>query len=176
MTNAWIALRKWVGSVTTVANDRGQSLIEFVILIPIFIGLVIILVRSNTTIQMSIVNQKYARAQTLAINYNSAYYPRRSVVNESLAPDRLTRMDIGVAENAYNEDTPGNVVPEASQFVVSRPGQALIGDQAGDPNQAMGRSKVRVRTNVALCGSPQRYSRKENTGSVPEFEFCRGHE
>lgn len=154
------------------SSEAGQSLLEFVILIPIFVGLVIILIKVNTTIQMSIVNQKYARAQALAINQNSAFYPRRELVNSALAPAEISRMDIGVAENSYAEDRP-NTVPEASQFAVSRPGQPIVGDQAGDPNPSMGRSRVRVRTNVALCSS-RRY--QDSTSSVPRFVYCKGIE
>jgi len=48
-----------------LSSERGQSVLEFVFMLPILLGLIVIMVRSNTVIQMSIVNQKYARAQAL---------------------------------------------------------------------------------------------------------------
>ena len=39
-------------------GERGQSLLEFCLLLPVLLGLVTMMIRVNTAIQVSIVNQQ----------------------------------------------------------------------------------------------------------------------
>ena len=45
--------------VSVSADESGQSVVEFVIIFPIFIGLFIVLTQVNMAIQVSINNQQY---------------------------------------------------------------------------------------------------------------------
>jgi hypothetical protein len=53
-------------------GEAGQSLLEFLLMFPMLLALVIVLIRVNTAIQISIVNQQYARAQTFVLTSNAA--------------------------------------------------------------------------------------------------------
>ena len=54
-------------------KEDGQSIVEFLVSLPLLVGLAVVLIRVNSAIQMSIVNQQYARAQTLNLTYNSPF-------------------------------------------------------------------------------------------------------
>ncbi len=58
------------GYMTTAASlshpESGQSVLEFLLLIPLIVALTVLLVKMNAVIQVSIVNQQYARAQAAA--------------------------------------------------------------------------------------------------------------
>ncbi len=51
--------------------QAGQSLLEFVLMLPVIFGLANVIYRANMAIQQSIVNQQYARQQTLIITEHS---------------------------------------------------------------------------------------------------------
>ncbi|MEO5970142.1 MAG: hypothetical protein ABIQ95_09460, partial [Bdellovibrionia bacterium] len=58
---------------TVKSNNEGQSVIEFIFMLPLLIGMSTLLVNINTAIQMGIVNQQYARFQTLFLTFNSPF-------------------------------------------------------------------------------------------------------
>ena len=167
------------------ANERGQSVLEFIFMLPILLGLIVVMVRTNTAIQMSIVNQRYAREQATWLTFNSPYYPRLSFRKEGSAEDQFiktgfNRMVIGMADQPV-DDTGGTAV--AVTQVVARDTGAAASD---GPAQAQpeDRSKVRIRTTVALCTqtnvvvTPQGVvvASAENIGEKTVFDFCRGQD
>lgn len=164
-------------------DDSGQSVLEFVFMLPILIGLVVVMVRTNTVIQMSIVNQKYARAQALWLTFNSPYYPRLSFRKDGSPDDQFVqfgfnRMVIGMAEKPV-EETGGKAV--ASVQAVTRMGQTNSSDGPSQ-TEPLDRAQVRVRTTVALCTqanvivTPQGIKplTPGNFGEQTVFDYCRG--
>lgn len=153
--------------MTTVAKDSqinsracrdeesGQSVIEFLIVLPVMVGLVMLLVRVNTVIQASIVNQQYVRAQTLFLAFNSAHYPELRLRKTQLDDLGYNQMILGMSEKAIAEGT--NTQADASVFsIVSTNGKRNANpgsDEAQtEPEQ---RGKVRVRTTATLCTQTQ---------------------
>ena len=53
-------------------------MLEFLVMLPLMVGLAMLMIRVNTVIQMGIVNQQYARAQALFVAGNGSEYPQRS--------------------------------------------------------------------------------------------------
>jgi hypothetical protein len=165
-------------------DEKGQSVLEFVFMLPLLIGLVVIMVRTNTVIQMSIVNQKYARAQALWLTFNSPHYPRVELRREAFLPPTIpqgfNRMVIGMAELPVDE-TGGKAV--ASVQAVTRDGR---GTAADGPSQAepLDRASVRVRTTVALCTQSNvivtatgvKEATADNIGEQTVYDFCRGQD
>ncbi len=157
------------------ADENGQSVIEFLIMLPVMIAMVIILVRVNTAVQISIVNQKYARSHTLALAFNSPIYParRRSDGSPGLAMGQMVekgynRMVIGVSENAMSEDDGGRYSPKAVTQMVARSQTTSLG--AGpDKEEPDRRSEVRVRTTVSLCSNT--WVIQKNSGWVSYFDY-----
>src|SRR5262249_40646084 len=139
-------------SSTMAANkrhpERGQSILEFLLMLPLMVGLVVIMVRVNTAIQMSIVNQQYARAQALFLAINSPIYPSLGLQQSQLAGKGYNQMVIGVSENSYPLDRDANVPPKASTLNVTRDPRALDGRPQEEPPE---RAWVRIRDTVTLC-------------------------
>jgi hypothetical protein len=128
--------------------DRsGQSLVEFLVLMPLLIGLTVIMVRVTTAIQVSIVNQQYARAQSLFLAYNSAVYPRLQQREDNFIRRGYNNMVIGVSDNSAPDSGP--YVPKATvQKIARKPNGGGSDENQSEPER---RDKVRVRTTVTLC-------------------------
>jgi hypothetical protein len=139
--------------------ENGQGVIEFLLMLPVLVALVMILVQVNTAIQISIVNQKYARAQALSLAFNSPFYPARLAGNltpglglRELVGKAYNRMIIGVSDNSPDseEGGGGSFSPKAVVQSVARSEATSLG--AGpDKEEPDRRSQVRVRTTVSLC-------------------------
>ena len=85
-------------------GESGQSILEFLLMLPMLVGLVLILVRINTAIQVSIVNQQYARSHALWLNFNSAVYPQLALREGHLTANNDNQMVIGVSDNTAPQD------------------------------------------------------------------------
>jgi hypothetical protein len=124
----------------------GQSIVEFVLSLPILIGLVIILIKINIAIQISIVNQQYARAQILFLTFNSNFYPEVSRQID-LMDHGVNRFTVGVSDN-IQLDT-GSVTPKATEQTITRTRQP--GGTNNSKEDSPLRAKVRIRNTVTLC-------------------------
>src|SRR5688500_8394742 len=82
-----------------VKEETGQSILEFLMMLPMLIGFCIMLMRVNMAIQISIVNQQYARAQTLFLTFNSPHYPSLERQVQDLTPNSMNQMLLGVSDN-----------------------------------------------------------------------------
>lgn len=127
--------------------ESGQSLMEFLLLLPMMIGLVIVLVRVNTAIQISIVNQQYARMHALWLAFNSSVYPALKMREASLTSSEHqdNQMVIGVSDNPAPEE--GTYAPTAATSYIARKKGAPDSSDA-EPSQ---RANVRIRDTVTLC-------------------------
>ena len=133
-------------------DERGQSLIELLVMLPILVGFILLLVRTNSAIQTSIVNQQYARSHALFMAQNSPIYP-----SKGFRPDFINKglnlMTIGVSDKASPIDEDGKVTgkldPEATVHQINR---NKASEGSDDPKtEPDSRSRVRVRTTVGLC-------------------------
>lgn len=135
-----------------VNQEEGQSIIEFLLLLPLMVGLAMSLIWINTAIQISIVNQQYARAQTLFLAFNSPFYPEISR-RSSLETSGINQMVIGVSDNPTSSDGLDNIEPEATvQSIATKSASAGASDANREyPNL---RARVRIRNTVTLCTGP----------------------
>ncbi len=127
-------------------DEAGQSVIEFLMLLPMLVGLTVLLVRINTAIQISIVDQQYGRAQTLFLTSNSPFYPSLGL-QAGLIRDRTHQMVVGVSENPA--PLGGKYVPFASTQLIARSKKARASDVAKEEPAL--RANVRIRNSVTLC-------------------------
>jgi hypothetical protein len=144
-------------------NDEGQSVIEFIFMLPMLIGMSALLVNINTAIQIGIVNQQYARAQALNLTYSSPFYPALFHSDGSAGPRVLlidegaNQMVLGVSDNFSS----GNYTPIATQqLVVRKP--SLAPSNAPQDESATLIGRVRIRNSVTLCTDNFTYA----TGSL----------
>jgi hypothetical protein len=144
-------------------DRRGQSLIEFVLILPALVGMFFLLLRVDQAIQVSIVNQKYSRQRLFELIGNSPQYPDLSRV-PALVQKSDNRLVIGVSE----ETTLGigtDFQPSAPTMRITRTKKAAEGgsNEAGkEPNR---RADVRIRNTVEIC-TPILVS-QSGTSSVP---------
>ena len=159
-------------------SGKGQSLLEFLLLLPVLLVITSLLVKVNTTIQMGIVNQQYSRSQTLWLAFNSPNYPAlrfREDPGSGLTATRVNQMILGVSDNLASG---GGYLPEAMAQTIVRPGAPSIGnnDNHEEPRE---RGKVRIRNTVSLCTQSNVIEMEGNLvpyrliGESAKFHFCR---
>lgn len=132
------------------ARESGQSLIEFVLMLPVMFGMVFILIRVNSAIQVSIVNQKYSRQRLLELAGNSPHYPDLERASE-LVRQGQNRLVVGVSDELVPEALTEEFVPVATTQLITEKSKAAQGvaDPTGEEPRA--RAKVRIRNTVELC-------------------------
>lgn len=116
--------------------------------LPLMAGFFLILLRVNMAMQVSIVNQQYARSQALFLAYNSAVYPELRLQNSSLNEKRYNQMIIGVSDNTPPDDTGGKYQPRATTQNIT---QKKVGGSEEAHQEPERRAAVRIRNTVTLC-------------------------
>lgn len=137
-------IREFHACLSRKSGKSGQSVIEFVLMLPLMIGLSVLLYRINSAIQMSIVNQQYARAQTLFLAFNSPYYPEKRYRTFG------NRLTMGVSENNAGSGDDTQYVPEASVQMIARTPQEA-GRQPAAQEEPTETGYVRIRNTVSIC-------------------------
>ncbi len=159
-------------------SQAGQSLLEFVLLLPALLGLCVIMIRTNTAIQRAIVDQQYARQQALFLTIHSPIYPnRRLIMGSFIRTNKSNQMVIGLSENIAN--TTSNYVAQAStEYIARKPGLGSDEPQ----KEPLERAKIRIRSTVTLCTQSNSLadgtvimptSRPYTLSSKSKFAFCK---
>lgn len=143
----------------------GQSLMEFVLILPVMAGLLFLMIRVSATIQVSIVNQKYARQRALELADNGANYPKLRFLRGNFIERRSNRMVVGVSEETTDVSSGGS-----SEIVATAPTLPITSRKqlpGSNENQTEpdARSIVRVRNTVELC-TPYRVAQSGTGGAV----------
>ncbi len=129
------------------ANEQGQALIEFILLIPIVLLFVWYLVHVNVAINKSIVGQKHARSQLFLKMFNHRSGPMFSEISQS----GRSHFYIGVSD----EVVAGEVRPKApTEMIGVGPSPKLakdMNDEPGEPAANSPRQRVRIRTVFGIC-------------------------
>jgi hypothetical protein len=146
-----------------IMDDKGQSVFEFLMMLPMLFGMVIILTRVNTAIQISIVNQQYARAQTLFLAFNSPIYPSLDHQVLDLIAKSTNQMIVGVSDNPPGASK--SYTPQATVQHISRKKSVPAPDTPNEEPTI--RAKVRIRNTVTLC-TPT-FFLKQQGGAVTEI-------
>ncbi|MEK6705152.1 MAG: TadE family protein [Bdellovibrionota bacterium] len=133
--------------ITAADDERGQSIIEFVLMLPVLLIFTYALVKVNTLIQMSIVNQQYVRAKTLSLAYNSSVYPYLNLRRQELDEKNYNQMLVGMSDQAISVEE-GREQPDAPVYNIARKGHEGSNEPKAEPRQ---RTAIRVRTTVSLC-------------------------
>jgi hypothetical protein len=165
-------------------DGAGQSLIEFLLLLPFLLAISILVIRANGAIQVSIVNQQYARAQAHFLTFNSPVYPDFGLSGtrqSDMAKNGINAITLGVSDKAIEGGEEGQNQPEATMQMVAR-----SASKAGPKPEAQQNSEksgwVRVRNTITLCTGSHSFSgeggpvpmRRISEGVRPSsFRFCR---
>ena len=174
-------LKKQTADLFELSQD-GQSLLEFLLLLPFLLGLSILVIRANQAIQISIVNQQYSRAQAHFLTFNSPVFPdNRDGRRDKMTVGGVNAITMGVGEKAIQGGEDGENQPEAPVQMVARSQQ-----KAGTKPEAQSFSDrsgwVRVFNTVTLCSGSHSFAsqgsfvsmKKITEGVTPgSFNFCR---
>lgn len=148
---------------TMDADESGQSILEFIFMLPLMVGMAVILLRIATTIQISIVNQKYARSQALWLTFNSPFFPNVNLIKDDFYPKRYNKMVIGVSGEIVPEGE--SKPPTAATYKIARTRRTeKIGSRA-DQEEPSERIEVRVRNTVSICTQANFYL--AGSGEIP---------
>lgn len=148
-------------------SESGQSILEFLMMLPVLVGLVVVMVRVNTVIQIGINNQKFARSQALLITFNSAVYPDASIRNRELNEKGFNQMVLGVSNEAPPSNQ--NPAPKPPRYKVSKSRSGT--NDCSDSGIAGGkRAMVCVRNTVTLCTQTNVMTSSGNTVPVLKLE------
>ena len=131
----------------SLRRQRGQSLLEFALLLPIMGGMVLLLVQINMAINVSIVSQKYTRNHLYHLFFNHRYYPELNQA-KSINGGIAGRFWIGMDDR---------VEPDGGKEVNPHPIKVKIGTRkAGkdDDPEAKIRQNVRIRVTSFTCTAP----------------------
>lgn len=128
-------------------GQKGQALVEFIMIIPIIMSLVWYIIHVGLAINKSIVGQKAARSQLFLKLYNH----RSGPVAKEFAYAERSHFYIGVS----SELTKGNSKPKAPVEVlgVGATPKAMkdVDESPGEPAANTKRQTIRVRTIFGIC-------------------------
>src|SRR4051812_13549629 len=96
-------------------DEQGQSVIEFLLMLPAVIGITVFLIRTNSAIQMSIVDQQYARAQTTWLTFNSPVFPELRLQLGAFVVPGYNQMVLGVSDNVAPNPDEDEYSPKSSE-------------------------------------------------------------
>jgi hypothetical protein len=133
---------------SSISRESGQSLLEFLLMFPMLLGLVMITVRANTAIQMAIVNQKYSRSQTLFLTLNSPVYPPLRFTRRGTFEKGFHIMNVGVSDNLATGEADYKPIASTQMILRRRGAQGGSDEAKAEPEK---RSEVRIRNTVSLC-------------------------
>jgi hypothetical protein len=144
-------------------GQRGQALIEFMMIIPIVMTLVWYLIHVSMAINKSIVGQKAARSQLFLKLYNH----RSGPVKSEMINSERSHFYIGVSGELIKGSSKP-VAPTEMMGIGANP--KLVKDAYDDPGESPAnklRQRIRVRTIFGICTH-----RKKNKDGVGLTDFC----
>ncbi len=143
-------------------KERGQALIEFILLLPIVLMFVWYLVHVSLAINKSIVGQKHTRSQLFLKLFNH----RSGPIYSEFAQTRRSHFYIGVSDEVVQgEGRP----PAPTEMLGVGPSPKLkkgMNDEPGEPTANSARQRVRVRTVFGIC------THRKKTAGGGLSDFC----
>jgi hypothetical protein len=162
------------------AGRSGQSMLEFLLTLPLLLGLTAIVWRVNQAMQISIMNQQHARAQALHLAQNSSIYPRKEMWKDMLFKSNppSNQLIAGISSELVADDK----APKTTKQRILASSEGSAGDGANDVD-AKKRSTIRVRSTISLCtqsnfirsgsGTSPNKASALNEGMTPQsFALC----
>ncbi len=132
----------------------GQSMLEFAVLLPIFVLLLQVLVQVEMAISTAIVNQKYARGTLHFLMFNHRNYMEMKFLTKNDGT-LMRRFWVGV-DDKINYGAATTVKPEAPTRFIGQPRQKLPEDGLAqvEYDEINRRQKVRIRVTAFTCIPP----------------------
>jgi len=144
---------KAVERMNKLSDERGQTILEVIFVLPFLFLFVGLLFKVNMAIQMAINNTQYARSQLYVLTSNSPEYPRiqfRFSGPRSFVVQEQDRMVLGVADPENIDFSGGEEIqPEPQIQKIGRAKPSVRG--SNDRGEVKKRLAIRVRNTAAIC-------------------------
>lgn len=133
-------------------GNEGQSILELMFSIPVFVGFIWVFFQVNTAIQVSINNQQHSRAQMLHLTFNSPIFPELK-----FREDPMTGMIASGNPEQFTAGTSDELVDAANPSTITPTIISLARDpskEKGESNQSWPgteRTNIRIRDTVTIC-------------------------
>jgi hypothetical protein len=128
-------------------GEEGQSMIEFIMLVPLLMVFLWYMIHVNLAINKSIVGQVAARSQLFLKMYNHRSGPEKSEFGRT---DR-SHFYIGVSGEVYRDGTKPVAPTEILGIGPYPPKMSGIDDDPGEAEPGSLRQKVRIRSVFGIC-------------------------
>jgi hypothetical protein len=140
-------------------RKRGQSMLEFALLVPIIVLMLQILIETESAVSTAIVNQKYSRNTMQFLMFNHRNYLERHFVAKKSDASYLTRYWIGVSNDVMTNESAGAAVkPKAPLrpigLVKKLPSDADSEQPQTEYDDIEERKYLRIRTSIFTCVPP----------------------
>ncbi|GEM_PF-2023993 len=175
MTMAAKSARLGVGKNKLKRGARGQSVVEFALLLPVLVGLFYILIQANSAITTAIVHQKYVRMRLHFMALNHRYYPQLDTLSGRASDNVFQRWWIGIGDPVtYGLIDPPTRAPEISIGRVSVAEDQMPKEEYPSIQR---RQKVRVRVAAFTCLAPTaaKFGQNYSEGYLGEETFAGGN-
>ena len=131
----------------TRRNERGQAMVEFIILIPIVLMFVWYLVHVNLAINKGIVGQKHARSQLFLKLFNHRSGPILADFSQTPRSHFYIGVAASVVQGQGRFEAPTELLGVGPKPKLMKD----VNDDPGEPSPNSPRQRVRVRTVFGIC-------------------------
>lgn len=161
---------------------RGQTLLEFLIVLPLILVFIKITLKVNAASQISINNQKALHSKILDLASNSPFFPRIANHEVSFVKKNRNFMTIGMVAGPFDDANPATQIAPIHEISRDPATQAIKGPPGQEARSTTG---VRVRTSAGMCpqviainvnGRWDHYSHLTVSDKTQPFPFCEGVE
>lgn len=145
-----MVVKKQIHRITR--DERGQSILEIVFVLPFLFLFVALLYKINMAIQMAINNTQYSRSQIYMLAANSPEYPRlsfRFYGPKNFAQMTQDEMVLGVADPEQVDFSSEEIPPFPQTQKIGREQTSVKGSD--DAGEVKNRTEIRVRNTAAIC-------------------------
>ena len=149
-------------------RQNGQSIMEFALLIPLYLGLMIYLIQATIAVNGGIAYQKYAREKLFELLWNHRDYPKlltTTKTNENNVQKGWQRTWVGVDDKTWRSDEQGerDTLTEVAPKVIAGYSEAVANqDTSNEGFPATTRKSIRIRVKVFICLGPKFFPRGRN--------------
>lgn len=136
------------------SKKRGQSMLEFALLLPIIILIFKIMIETQSTMNTAIVNQKYARSSLHYLFFNHRVY--MELVFTKLASGKMARRYwVGISDNILFGQQE-NIQPKAPERPIGGLGKGPVVEEPPQTeyDEITERQRVRIRVTAFTCLPP----------------------
>jgi hypothetical protein len=136
----------------TEKREKGQSIIEFALLLPLMVAMLMLLIQTEMAINVAIVGQKYTRSHLYHLFFNHPYYLELGFL-KSKNGEIYGRMWTGMDSKVSPDQTVYPIPPQVKIGTVKIKNDDSV-DNVEDSPEVKARQIVRIKMTSFTCSAP----------------------